>query len=164
VEGLGVATQRLTVAALAGQAAVAVAARFGQWRATPPDPETVDRFCVLIREHALSPPVVYFAEWVDHWLIGDLVPGPGAVEGRQFQVTGLSRVQAVAWAERCGDQFPEQLWLASRLREAATGWGAAADRYAVVVAREVVATSISDDEVRAALGRLPAWLSSSDPG
>jgi hypothetical protein len=64
-----------TVATLAGQAAHAVAARSQQWHAIP-DAEAVDRLCVSLRENALSLAILYFAEWVDRWLMGDDVPGP----------------------------------------------------------------------------------------
>ena len=156
------ATQRLTVATLAGQAATAVVAQFERWRSAP-DPTAVDRLCASIREHALSLPVVYFAEWVDRWLMGDLVPGPGAVEGRRFQAACLAPAQATAWADRCGSQFAEQRWLASRLREAAAGWGGVAEPYAVVVVREAVGASATDDEVQATARSIPAWLSPPDP-
>jgi hypothetical protein len=144
-----VATQRLTVATLAGRAAAAVAARFEQWR-TVPDPEGIDQFCTAIREHALSLPVVYFTEWVDRWLMGDTVPGPNALEGRRFQASVVTPEQAIAWADRCGHQFPEQQWLACRLREAAR---------TVVIIREVCGLSTTDTEVRAALGSVPDWAS-----
>jgi hypothetical protein len=157
-----VATQRLTVATLAEQAAVAVAARFERWRSVP-DAEAVDWLCMAIREHSLSLSIVYFAEWVDRWLMGDLVPGPGTVAGRRFEATCLSPVQAIAWADRCGSQYAEQGWLAGRLREAAAGWGGVAEPYAVLVIREAVGPSPTDDEVRAAAGRLPAWLADSTP-
>ena len=154
-------TQRLTVATLAGRSAVAVATRFERWRSAP-DPAAVDQLCESFREHALSLPVVYFAEWVDRWLMGDLVPGPGAVEGLLFQAACLSPAQAVAWADRCGSQFAEQGWLASRLREAAAGWGGVAEPYTVVVVREAVGASPTDEEVRAAAGAVPAWLFPTD--
>jgi hypothetical protein len=151
----------LTVVTLAGQSAVTVAAWFEGWRSAP-DPVAVDRLCAVLREHASSLPVVYFSEWVDRWLMGDLVSGLGAIEGRRFQATCVSSTQAVAWADRCGNQFAEQGWLASRLREAAAGWGRMAEPYAVVVAREVVGASATDDDVEAATGSVPAWLSLDD--
>jgi hypothetical protein len=157
-----VATQRLTVATLAGRAAVAVSARFEQWRSAP-DIEAVDRMCASLREHALDLPMVYFAEWVDRWLMGDLVPGPGAVEGRRSQATCLSPTEALGWAGRCGSQFAEQGWFAGRLREAAAGWGGVGEPYAVVVVREAVGASATDDEVQAAADRLPAWLAGDAP-
>lgn len=155
------ATQRLTVATIAGRSAVALTARFGRWRSAP-DPAAVDRLCEAIRRHALSLPVVYFAEWVDRWLAGDQIPGPGAVEGRRFQAACLSPAQAREHADRCGGQYAEQGWLAVRLREAAAGWGGVAEPYAVVVIREAVGASPTDDEVRAAAESVPGWLSPPD--
>jgi hypothetical protein len=152
------ATQRLTVATLAGRAADAVVARFEEWRANRDGP-AVDQFCLALRERALALPVVYFAEWVDRWLMGDLVPGPDQVDGQRFQVATMSPERARAWADQCGSQFAEQQWFASRLREAAAGWGTVTDRYAVVVIREVIGASSSDDEVRASLNSVPPWLS-----
>ena len=155
------ATQRLTVATLAGHSATAVAAQFERWRSAS-DPAAVDRICGSLCEHSLSLPVVYFAEWVDRWLMGNLVPGPGAVEGRRFQATCLTPAQATEWADECGSQFAEQGWLASRLREAAAGWGGIAEPYSVVVFREAVGASATDDEVQAAADSVPAWLSLPD--
>jgi hypothetical protein len=152
------ATQRLMVATLSGQSAVAVTTRFDLWRSTP-DPDSVDRLCASIREHALSLPVVYFTEWVDRWLMGDLVPGPDAVAGYRFRAACLSPAKAVGWADRCGSQFAEQGWLASRLREAAIGWGGVAEPYAVVVVRVAVRASVTDEEVQAAARNVPSWLS-----
>lgn len=152
------ATQRLTVVTLAGRSAVEVAVRFERWLSAP-DPAAVDWLCASIREHALSLPVVYFAEWVDRWLMGDSVPGPGAVEGRRFQAVCLSSAEAVGRADRCLSQFAKQTWLAARLREAAAGWGGVGEPYSVVIAREVVGPSVTDEEVQSAAGSIPPWLS-----
>ncbi|WP_162670152.1 hypothetical protein [Gemmata massiliana] len=151
------ATQRLTVATLAGQSAIAVTTRFDRWRSAT-DPTAIDQLCAAICEHALSPSVVYFADWVDRWLMGDLVPGPKKVEGHRVQATCLSPAETVAWAEQCGSQFAEHGWLVSRLREAAGGWGGVAEPYAVVIVREVIGASVTDDEVQAAAASVPAWL------
>ena len=148
----------MTIAAIAGQAAVAVAARFEQWRSAP-DPEEIDGLCIAIREHALSLHILYFAEWVDRWHMGDKVPGPRAVEGSRFQAAIMSPHQATEWADRCGHQFEEEEWLACRLREAATAWYSLTEQRTVVVIREVTDASTLDDEVRAALDRVPEWLS-----
>ena len=70
------ATQRLTVVTFAGQAALAVASQFQRWRAAP-DRAAVDRLCAAVRANSLSFAVVYFAEWVDRWLMGDSrLPAP----------------------------------------------------------------------------------------
>ena len=66
------ATQRMTIATFAGTAADAVAGLFRTWRDSP-DPGAVDRFSLALRDNALSLPVVYFAEWIDRWLMGDIV-------------------------------------------------------------------------------------------
>jgi hypothetical protein len=155
-----VATQRVIVATIAGDAAAAVQALWRSWHSSPaPDPAAVDLFCERLRANSAELPVVYFCEWVDHWLMGDEVPGPGAVDGKRFQVACLSPRRAVSWAGQCGSQFPEQQWLARRLREAARGWGSVAEPLAVVMVREVLGASITDEEVRAALHGVPSWLS-----
>jgi len=154
------ATQRLIVATIAGDAAAAVSALLRGWHDNPaPDPAAVDRFCERLRANGAGLPVVYFSEWVDRWLMGDHAPGPGAVDGKRFQVACLSPQRAVSWAGQCGSQFPEQEWLARRLREAARGWGSVAEPLAVVVVREVLGGSTTDEEVRAALHGIPSWLS-----
>src|SRR5262245_31595028 len=108
---LPLATQRLTVATLGGDPAAAVEALWRSWQSSPsPDPAPVDRFCQQLRANGAVLPVVYFCEWVDRWLMGDQVPGPGAVDGKRFQVACLSPGQALSWAGQCGEQFPEQQW------------------------------------------------------
>jgi hypothetical protein len=143
------AKQRLTVAVLVGESAAVVATLFRSWRASS-DPAAVDRFCVALRENALSLPIIYFCEWLDGWLMGDLVPGSEAVQGGQYQAACFFPEQALALADECGHQFPEQQWLASRLREAATGCGGAEHR-SVVVVREVFGHSTTDEDVKASL-------------
>src|SRR5258708_36517922 len=119
--------QRLTVATFAGESAAAVAALLHSWRVVL-DPVAVDRFCAAVRENGASLPIVYFCEWVDPWLMGDLVPGPDAAEGQRSQAACFSPEQALAWAGRCARQFPEEEGVASRLRAAAVCWAGAGSR------------------------------------
>ncbi len=157
------ATQRLTVTTIAGDAGATAEQLFRTWREGPaPDRVAVDRFCERVRANGSVLPIVFFCEWIDRWLMGDLIPGPGAVEGRRYQVTCLSPTEATAWAGRCGHQFPEQKWLARRLREAAAAWKLVADHRAVIVVREVLDVSTTDAEVTAALRGVPAWLSAEE--
>jgi hypothetical protein len=107
----------------------------------------------------LSLSVVYFTEWVDGWLMGDAVLGPGPVQGRRFQAVALTPEQAHDWASRCGDQFPEQQWLAQRLREAADA-GAGIGQTTVIAIREVFGPSPTDEEFQEALREVPDWLDS----
>jgi hypothetical protein len=155
------ATQRLIVATLAGDSAAVVATRFRSWAAHA-DAAAVDCFCDALRKCGDSLPVVYFCEWIDRWLMGNLVPRPGCVDGQRYQATCLTPQEAVSWSDLCGQQFEEQKWLAARLREAAFGWGPVTDRYAVVVIREVIGPSSTDEDVEASLHTMPGWLSGID--
>src|SRR4051794_13512605 len=101
------ATQRLTVATFVGEAATAIAALFHSWR-TGCDPVAVDRLCTAVRDNGTSLPILYFCEWIDRWLMGDLAPGPDAAVGRTYHAACLSPEQSLTWAGQCGRQFPEQ--------------------------------------------------------
>jgi hypothetical protein len=101
---------------------------------------------------------VYFCEWVDRWLMGDLLPAARVAQGSRFQVACLTPEQAAEWSGRCGHQFPEQVWLASRLREAACAWGALAAQRLILLVREVLGSSTTDDEVQHSLKIVPDWL------
>jgi len=68
----------------------------------------------------------------------------------------MSGPEAMAWADHCPDQFVEQQWLASRLREAAATWPT--PERAVVIIREVLAASATDDEILCAQRIIPDWL------
>jgi hypothetical protein len=150
------ATQRLTVATLVGESAITAAALFDSWRSAC-DPAAVDRLCATLRDNGTALPVLYFCEWIDRWLMGNFVPGPDPAQGRMYQAACLSPEQALAWAEHCGHQFPEQEWLAARLREAVGCWPNISRR-AIVVIRQVLDGSTTDAEVEASLSGIPDWL------
>ncbi len=152
------ATQRLTVATLAGDAALAANVLFRSWQSRP-DPAAVDQLCDGLRGDGLSLPVVYFCEWADRWSMGDDAPGPGAAEGRRYEATCLTPAQTEARAGRCGRQLPEQGWLAARLREAAGAWAGICEPRVVLVVREVIGLSATDEEVTDSLRIVPRWLS-----
>jgi hypothetical protein len=153
------ALQRLFIATLAGDAATVTANRFLSWRhAAALDTAAVDRFCAALRANATSLPVVYFSEWVDRWLMGDQVSGPGTIEGQRFQATCFSRQEAIDWAGRCGSQHQEHDWLAARLREAASAWSGLVDRVVVVVVREIFQNSTLDEDIQASFAVAPTWL------
>src|SRR5262245_45951728 len=155
------ASQRLSIATLSGIAADVCAERIESWRSDSAkiDTASVDRFCEAIRANATSLSIVYFAEWIDRWLMGDAVPGPNAISGKRFEVTCFTRECAIEWADRCGSQFHEQLWLAARLREAAAASEGLFKNVLVVVIREVFDASATDDEIKAASAVVPSWLS-----
>lgn len=154
------ATQRLLVVAIAGDAARAIETLWRGWMSYhPPRAAEVDHFCRQLRANGAALPVIYFCEWVDRWLMGDQVPGPQAVRGEQFEAACFSAEQALDWTNRCSGQFSEPQWLASRLREAVEAWEALAKPRMIVMVREVLGASTTDEEVHAALRGIPAWLS-----
>ena len=154
------AFQRLFIATIAGDAATVILSRFQSWRTKLPTPvgEPVDHFCISLRDNATSLPILYLSEWIDRWLMGDQIPGPGMVEGNRFQATCFSRSDAMEWADRVGSQHQEQTWLAARLREAASAWKELADHAIVVVVREVIKESTRNEDVLNSLQSVPEWL------
>jgi hypothetical protein len=151
------ATQWIIVATIAGDSAGRVAAGFRAWTVQP-DPTAIDAFCIALRENGQSLQVAYYSLWLDRWSMGDFVPG--LLAGRRFEATCLTAEAAIAWSDRCPNQFAENGWLAARLREAATAGDPLAQQRVLIVAREVIGPSATDDEVRSCLGTIPAWLSS----
>src|SRR5262249_9626783 len=130
---------------------------FRSWSAQA-EHDRIDRFCGALRENGFALPVIYFSEWLDRWLMGDVVPGLATVEGRRYQAACLSAEQAIACADQCSHQFPEQEWFAARLREAAEGWLSVVEHYVVVIVREVIGPSMTDEEMRPSLKTIPSWL------
>ena len=77
--------------------------------------------------------------------------------GRSYDAACFSVEQALAWAARCGDQLPEQQWLAARLREAARVRSGVEPRV-ILALREVLGSTVTDDEVKQSLNVIPNWL------
>jgi hypothetical protein len=119
---------------------------------------TIDDFSHVLLANATGPPVVYFCQWMDSWLMGDKVPGPGTLSGQRFQASCLSSSDAAAWAAKCGEQFDEERWLAIRLQEAVKACQPSVDTAVLVILREVLGASISDEDMAASLSEVPAWL------
>jgi hypothetical protein len=95
------ATQRLTIATIAGDAAGVVSTLFQQWQTgRESDRAVVDHFCQQLRAHSAELPIVCFCEWIDHWLMGNLVPGVGAVEGKRFHAACMTPERALSLAEK----------------------------------------------------------------
>jgi hypothetical protein len=159
------ATQRLTIATIAGVAGEFVLDRFREWQALHSAGKwsrelrsAVDQFHDRVKENQAVPPVIYFAEWIDHWSMGDKILGQGAVSGSRFEVWCGSLDEASKWAESCGDQFQEDQWLRARLREAADAWQLLASAGKIVIFREVLDGSITDERIQTSLDDVPDWL------
>ncbi len=181
------ATQRITVAKIVGAAGAAVRQRLQTWsaarQAVNPNewgstqwPQSVrdeaDEFAGRMRANALALPVLHFVEWVDRWSMGDLfdrwlTPPEGSppllVFANRFVVYGyslpdegrLGRYLAAAGPQ----QWPETDWFIQRLQEAIEAWRGLVEQATLVVLRDVVDGSVSDEEVTTSLARIPDWLS-----
>jgi hypothetical protein len=153
------ATQRLTLAKISGVSAKVVGERFRLWeeltmqeRELDRVAREVDRFAIVLRDHAHLPPVTYFAEWTDLWSMGDLVPGLGqlsavVVEGRRFEACCHDIPVAVKATTIHGAETQEAGWLRSRIQEAKDAWGKLALASVLVVLREPLGALVTDEEL-----------------
>jgi hypothetical protein len=151
------ARQQMTVATVAGEAGRMVAALFRKWHSTQADDRqddarrAVDEFAEQLRTRGGMPPIVYYCEWFDYWLMGDDIHLGKVAEGNRFSASCGSREEAMAWTEQCGNQFPERQYLAMHLREASEAWQSLAEPAVVVILRQVLGPSVTDEEVMASL-------------
>jgi hypothetical protein len=159
-----VATQRLTIANVGGEAAREIVERFAHWSErrnngdSDPLGKAIDQFAGALRANAGSPPVLYFCEWFDHWSMGDMLPGVEFSDGNRFQVACLESPQVKLVAANLQTQFPEQRWLGTRLREALEACNKLAATSVLVILREPLGRSITDEEIVASLQPVPDWL------
>jgi hypothetical protein len=180
------ASQRITIAKLAGASADGALHRLGNWTAARlvDDPSLwsseqwpdqvrleVDDFAEQLRAHGLTLPVVYFTEWSDLWSMGDLFqrwlmppggPPPTRVHGNQFEVFAYGLPDGGRLADYLAAKEPQQWaesnWYIGRLREAVEAWQDLVQRAALVVLRYVVDASTADEQVEASLHATPDWL------
>lgn len=190
------ATQRITLAKVAGTAGAAVAERFRVWinsrigeqtrpsigssskrartskehRISGPDQfppavrREIDGFAELLRANAAVPPVVYFTEWVDFWSMGDVVPGLGVagtevVYGDKFQACCQKFPVGLTAPTVGGKPTQESKWLAARLKESESAWKPIVTESVLVVLREPLGGTVTDEELSASLQSVPSWLS-----
>jgi hypothetical protein len=95
--------------------------------------------------------------------MGDLVPRLGcesarAVFGKRFEVCLHQPPVEVARHTIAGSLTQECKWLRARIREADDAWKPLVGEAIFVVAREVLGSSVSDDEIKASLRQFPDWL------
>lgn len=180
------ASQRITIAKLAGVSADLVLKRFGRWsaarKADDPNlrsseqwPDSVrreaDEFADRLRAHGLAPPVLHFVEWADRWSMGDLFshwltpPGgaaPLSVLANRYELFAYGLPDGGRLARHLMGAGPQQWtetdWFIARLREAAESRQELCPRAALIVLRYVVDASMSDEDVEASLSNTPAWL------
>jgi hypothetical protein len=166
----GIATQRIILANLGGAAAAAVAVRFRRWLGScqggnfpAPVRREVDQFAVTLRANAASPPIIYYCEWVDMWSMGDVIPAlgvPGArvVRGDRYDACCHDSNVSLLAPTLGGEMAQEAEWLVARLREARSAWSGLVSESALVVLREALGGTVTDEELQAALWSVPRWL------
>jgi hypothetical protein len=182
-----VATQRITVAKVGGTAADVVILRLSEWafaRQTDDSSEwsseqwplsvrsRADAFADRLRSHALSLPMIYFAEWADLWSMGDQFsrmltppggPPPLIIHADRFQIYGYGLPDGGRLLEYLASvgpqQFTEYDWFVRQLREAVMAWQELVEQAAIVALREVVGGLVTDDELSDSMSLLPDWLS-----
>jgi hypothetical protein len=153
-------TQRWVVALVAGRTAVTIAALFQTWRRAVHVPGKVDKFCNDLRTHSSALPVLYYSEWIDRWLGSDAFPEPQIVSGRRFEACCLPAVRVREWSKQVDRQFPEQEWFANRIREASRAWQPSMSESVVLIVREVLGGSATDEEIAQSFLSIPEWLAS----
>jgi hypothetical protein len=182
-----VASQRITIAKLAGLSGDIALQRLSAWSAArnadDPNPwsseqwpihvrEQADEFAERLREHGFALPICHFVEWADMWSMGDLFarwltppncPRPIGVHANRFEVFAYSLPDdgrlANYLATAGPQQFTETDWFIARLLEAVSAWEKLVPSATLVVLRKVVDGSALDEEVVASLKKIPQWLS-----
>lgn len=164
------ATQRVTMAKIAGRSAAIVAQSFRRWQETRQEDEfpaavrdAVDTFADQLRANAHVPPVVFFAEWVDLWSMGDLIPGLGderavVIGGTRYQACCHQPPVSFKTTTIVGEPSQESQWLKRRLEEATDAWEPLARDAVIVVLRESLGALVTDEELADSLDTVPSWL------
>lgn len=181
------ASQRITVAKVGGVAAQIIVERLREWSSArqisssdewSPEQwpqhvrERADDFADQLRAHAFSLPVVHFIEWVDMWSVGDLFarwltppdgPIPFVLYANRYQVFAYILPDGGRLAQHLAAAGPQQSaeanWFVSRLREVVEAWQELVAPAVVVVVRNVLGSTVLDEEITASLRRTPEWLS-----
>jgi hypothetical protein len=163
------ALQRVIVAKIAGELAKLLLSRFAQWPVSEPGSENevtcheADQFVEKLRANAHRLPVVFYCEWIDHWSMGDLIPGLGVESAREVvgkhYVISLHELPVEARKHKIGDSLTQECkWLRARIREASDAWEPICGRSVIAVAREVLGGSVLDDVIETSMNQIPNWL------
>lgn len=142
--------------------------------------QALKTFVTSLRANSSTPPVVFFAEYVDFWSMGDDIQrcfprrrSPSTVKAShdefevfgyrlpdggalQRHVTRLLRARAVN-----EPAAQERRWLLSIVRHALDSWGALVQDGALVVVRELLGGLLEDSDIEKALEGVPRWITQS---
>lgn len=179
------AAQWVEIIRIGGAAARHVADQFSRWAATrtTDDPnewgdeqwpasvhEEVERFVAVIREHASTPPVLYYCRYTDLWSMGDVfdrsyLPRPTMVFTKRMEVhcrdlsTARGAIQSSLTKHLRTKRYPAESYLFLRqMREAVEAWDALDPDSVIVTVREVFRGLYEDREIEASLRERPPWL------
>lgn len=113
-------------------------------------------------------PVAYFNQHIDHWSAGDQIQSHlGGAKARVWHDAGE------LWCYRLPDrgrlikqngsaaksaQFAESEWLANRLIEAARAYDKVWPMAVLLINRQAVAASLTDEELKSNAAKLPKWI------
>ncbi len=184
------ASQRVTLAKIAGVSVDTIITLANQWQAArtttvqdewSPDQwpievrKQADTFADRLRANGCAPPVIHFVEWSDLWSMGDifcrwLTPracrNPTWICGDRYQILGYAlpdRGRLKRHLAKAGpQQFPEYDLFIRRLEEAVVAWDSVVDRSVLVVLREVLGGLVTEEELAESLAILPPWLTEID--
>jgi hypothetical protein len=181
------ASQRITIAKLAGVSGDIALQRLGDWSsarnvANPNlwSPEQwpahvraeADDFAERLRANGFALPVCHFVEWADMWSMGDLFsrwltppdcPRPMGVHADRFEIFGYALPDGGRLADYLAaagpQQFTETDWFIARLLEVVSAWDKLVGNATLLVLRSVVGGTALDEEVTASLQTRAQWLS-----
>jgi hypothetical protein len=181
------ASQRITIAKLAGVSGDIAVRKLGSWSAArklddanlwspeqwPTDVrKEADDFADRLRANGFALPVCHFVEWADMWSMGDLFshwltppdcPRPLGVHADRFEIFAYALPDGGRLADYLSAAGPQQVtetdWFIARLLEAVSAWDKFVVNATLVVLRSVVGGSALDEEVTASLQTRAQWLS-----
>jgi hypothetical protein len=159
--------QIVTIAKVAGQAAKDFHERVGELSklASERDVRVMgDGLVAWIQQNKLVPPILYYCQYADHWSGANnferyfnasvgLKVSSGTTELYSYRLPDDGTLVATltrAIDER-GFQFDEDAWFANGLRNAATFAERIASEATIVIVREVIGATLTDDDIRSAL-------------
>ncbi|MGV3531360.1 MAG: hypothetical protein ACO1QR_03250 [Chthoniobacteraceae bacterium] len=164
------ATQRITIAKIGGDGALAIDEMVRAWsqsRTNDGGSEVtdgrVDDFVLRLKAAHAEFPVSYYCEWIDRWSMGDAFDGPLRASGKRFEITCFSPKEAILRGRAIHPQWPEQKWLATRLGEAGAAWGTITGVSTILLIRESIGPSADDEEYRLSETKIPSWVYGDDP-
>jgi hypothetical protein len=181
------ASQRLLLIAIGGDLAAAIWRDVCVWndaRASKAEAEwtphdwppaihhEVDRFVDRIRASALFPPVLYRAEHVDTWSMGDIFETALVKSHRDYtrRLNTHHHEIIATWVRFSEHIMPdrnvsdETRWLYNRANEAMDAWRNLAENRLLVLVRSVIGATWSDEEVEDSLRGMPSWYVETEQG